>query len=209
MKLHDLSKFIILLFIMFGLAKTNSAQDENNRIGIKGGFTLSNFYVDEVDDQNPRYGIHFGLFGKMPVNRFLAIQPELLFSTKGATYDKSVLVFDWQTQLNMNYVELPLLAVLRLSDNVDVLGGVYGAYLINVSATTTGDTGNDYEELKRDNFQPLDYGLAGGIEFKLDPLILGIRYHYGLNGIGKKGWAEDNLGNAKNSALQLSAGFAF
>ncbi|WP_462282163.1 porin family protein [Salinivirga cyanobacteriivorans] len=209
MKIHSIKRIIILLFLFFGPIFQGFTQDDSKRVGVKGGFNLSNFYVDEVDDQNPRYGIHFGLFGKIPVNKFLAFQPELLFSTKGATYNMSFLAFDWETQLNMNYVELPLLAVIRLSDNVDVLGGVYGAYLLNVSASTDGETGENYEELDRDNFQPLDFGLAGGIEFKLNPLILGVRYHYGLNGIGKEGWAENNLGDAKNSALQLSAGFAF
>jgi len=206
MKLH---KPILLLLLTIGIAGHSLAQDEESRIGIKAGFTLSNFYVDEIDDQNPRYGGHFGLFAKTPVNSLLGFQSELLFSTKGANYDMSFLSYNWETQLNMNYIEVPLMVAIHLGDNVDVLGGVYGGYLLNVSATTSGDTDENYEELERDNFDALDYGLVGGIEFKLNPLIVGIRYHYGLNGIGNEGWANEYLGDAKHSALQLSAGIAF
>lgn len=209
MRLHKLSKSILFILLTIGIAGQSLAQDQESRLGIKGGFTLSNFYVDEIDDQNPRYGGHIGLFAKVPVNSLLGFQSELLFSTKGANYDMSFLSFDWETQLNMNYIEMPLMAAIHLGDNVDVLGGVYGGYLLNVSATTSGDTDENYEELERDNFDALDYGLVGGIEFKLNPLIVGIRYHYGLNGIGNEGWANEYLGDAKHSALQLSAGIAF
>ncbi|MGM0531465.1 MAG: porin family protein [Bacteroidota bacterium] len=200
---------LLITVLMVGINLPSIGQNQSPEIGLKGGLNVSNFYVDEVGDKNPRYGIHLGLRAKMPVTDFLAIQPEFLYSTRGANYDYSILGYDWETQLNMSYLDIPVMGVIDLSNYVSVQGGVYGSSLMGVNATTEGDTGGGYEELEKDNFQNFDYGLAAGIGFNISPITLELRYNYGLQGIGKEGWAEEVLGNPKNSALQLSAGFAF
>lgn len=207
-RLFSKSALLITVLIM-GINLPSIGQKQSPEIGLKGGLNVSNFYENEVDDKNPRYGIHLGLKAKMPVTDFLAIQPEFLYSTRGATYDYSILGYDWETQLNMSYLDIPIMGVIDLSNYVSVQGGVYGSFLMGVNATTEGDTGSGYEELEKDNFQTFDYGLAAGIGFNMSPVTIELRYNYGLQGIGKEGWAREVLGNAKNSVLQLSAGFAF
>src|SRR5688572_30355486 len=60
------------------------AQNQNNaRVGLKGGLNLSNLYVNEADDENARIGWHAGFYAQLFPSEVFTIQPEVNFSTKG------------------------------------------------------------------------------------------------------------------------------
>ena len=68
---------------------TLHAQDNNvnTEFGVKGGFNMSNLTKDDnVDDNNILYGFNAGLYATLPISDFVAIQPEILFTTKGTEY---------------------------------------------------------------------------------------------------------------------------
>ena len=67
----------------------------------------------------------------------------------------------------------------------------------------------DGRELNRDDFNTLDYGLAGGIAFDLSGFQIGARYNYGLREVGKGGIAGGLTNNSKNSVAQVYIGFGF
>ena len=54
------------------------------RAGINGGLNVSNLYIDDLGDENARYGFTIGVFGQGASSETFAIQPELLYSTKGS-----------------------------------------------------------------------------------------------------------------------------
>lgn len=178
------------------------------RAGIKGGMNVSNFTSgDQISDKNARYGFHAGVYGQLFVNEGFAIQPELNYSTKGNKVTTTYSVIDQETKFNLQYIDMPVLAVFKLGNAVEIHAGPYWAYLLGANIDTDGDLGDDFVQLDRKNFDNWDYGLAGGIGFNLGNVQLGARYNYGLNEIAKSEGAKRILGGSKNSVGQIYLAF--
>lgn len=178
------------------------------RAGIKGGLNVSNFTSGEqISDKNARYGFHAGVFGQLFVNEGFAIQPELNYSTKGNKVTTTYSVIDQETKFNLAYIDMPVLAVFKLGNAVEIQAGPYWAYLLSANIDTDGDLGDDFVNLDRKNFDNWDYGLAGGIGFNFGNIQLGARYNYGLNKIANSEGAKRILGGAKNSVGQVYLAF--
>ena len=178
------------------------------KAGIKGGLNVSNFTSGEqISDKNARYGFHAGVFGQLFVNEGFAIQPELNYSTKGNKVTLEYGVIDQETKFNLQYIDMPVLAVFKLGNAVEIQAGPYWAYLLGANIDTDGDLGDGFKDLSRKNFDNWDYGLAGGIGFNFGNVQLGARYNYGLNKIANSEGAKRILGGAKNSAGQIYLAF--
>ncbi len=182
------------------------------KIGVKGGLNLSNFYVDEVDSRNMKPGLNLGLFAKIPVARGFSIQPEILYSSKGSriTYD-NVIFGQGEYNYNLNYIELPLLAVINLGRSFNLHAGGYAAYLTsaNIKEKEAG-INDEVARFNAENFNRFDYGLVGGLGVDVDNFTIGARYNYGLNDIGRSGnLTSTALRNARHSVISLYVGFGF
>jgi len=178
------------------------------RAGIKGGMNISNLITgDQVTDRHVRIGFNAGVYGQLFVNEGFAIQPELLYSTKGNKVVTTYGIIDQETKFNMSYLDMPVLAVFKLGNAVEIHAGPYWSYLLGANIDTDGDLGDDFRELDRSNFDNWDYGLVGGIGFNLGAVQLGARYNYGLNEIAKSEGAKRLLGGAKNSVGQVYVAF--
>src|SRR5690606_1587280 len=113
-------------------------------------------------------------------------------------------------RFNLGYVELPVLAVVSFGA-FSVHAGPYVALLTNANIKNVDDDGDieEIDELDRDDFNTLDYGIAAGLGFDFDAGTIGLRYTHGLNEIGKSGVAGEVTENSKNSVISLYAGFHF
>lgn len=171
--------------------------------GIKGGVNISNLYVKDVNDENARVGFHVGLYGQLFASEVFAIQPEVNYSTKGNKIVTNQGVIDQTTKFNLNYIDVPVLAVFKLGKAVEIHAGPYWAYLVGANIDTEGDLDDGFYEIDRDNFENWDFGLAGGIGFNFGATQLGARYNYGLRDIAKSSGARAMLGNSKNSVGQI------
>ncbi|MGF7217556.1 hypothetical protein GGR92_003730 [Spirosoma lacussanchae] len=178
------------------------------RTGIKGGLNASSLFYDNqgVSNKNERIGFHAGLFAQAPLGEFLAIQPELLYSTKGASADYNLLGFNGRNTFRLNYAELPVLLTFKLGQAVELQAGPYAAYLLNSNVNSNGDFGSGSSAINRDNFNKVDYGIAGGLNIYFGKAFIGARYEQGLQRIANSGAARTLLGNAKNSVGLLSVG---
>lgn len=153
----------------------------------------SNLFIDNENDsgdENWKVGIHAGVFAKIPlVENVLAIQPELLYSSRGSkiAYDDP-LGDDGELRLNFNYLDLPVVAVLNVGP-INVQAGVYGGYLLGANVKTLDEDGDSDEllDLNENEFQQIDFGLVGGVGLDIDHFHLGVRYNYGLQKIGDEG----------------------
>jgi hypothetical protein len=206
---------ISLLFILGMLAVSPAFSQEQNvtRFGVKGGVNFSNFRVDEIADNNIKAGLNLGLFFKMPVSEAVAIQPEILYSSKGSKleYDNFA-QGEGEYRFNFNYLELPVMAVFSIGDNFNIQAGPYVAYLANVNIKDMKEGGSiqGVQDLKESNFNRFDYGLAAGIGGDFNGFNAGIRYNYGLNEVGESGALSGQLlSNSKNSAATVYIGFGF
>lgn len=192
--------FACLTFLFVGISSLSYAQEQ--RMGVKAGLNLSNLYVDDVDDENARIGFNGGLYGQIVSTPTFALQPELLFSTKGSENEYDGII-DQNVKFNLNYLEVPVLAVFKLGNSAEIHAGAYGAYLLNANISYEGDLGNGVEDLDRDHFNSADYGLAAGFGLNFGELQIGTRYNYGLQRIANSDTAEDILGDSKNSVGQI------
>jgi len=174
-------------------------------LGLKGGLTLSNLNFDEVKDDNLRAGYHVGAYLNLPLGDVFAFQPEVNYTTKGATAEYDVLFFNGEYSFNMAYIDVPLMGVLKFGNAAELHFGPYIGFLAGTSFSTEGDFGDGQSALDKDNFRSLDYGLAGGLAFNFNALQLGARYHYGLQKVAKSDEAELFLGDARHSYLQVYA----
>lgn len=190
----------LTVVLLSGLTTSSIAQDR--RMGVKGGLNLSNLYIDDVNDENARVGFHLGVYGQIFSTEAFAIQPELLYTTKGSKTEWDGLI-DQTVKFNLNYLELPVLAVFKLGNAAEIHIGPYVAYLLGANIDTDGDLGGSNQELERDNFNAFDFGLTGGVGLNFGAIQIGARYNYGLSEIADSNAAELIVGDAKNSCAQL------
>lgn len=181
--------------------------------GVKGGLNFSNFRTNDINDSKIRTGYHFGAFVNLPITDGLAFQPEVLYSTKGSTasYDKDFGILGHKkgdVSLKLDYIDVPLLAILKIGDVAEIQFGPYVGFLASSGYEATGDLATS-NELDNNKFKSLDYGLAGGFAINLSVLQLGARYNMGFQKIEDSDTANLLFGDAKNSYLQLFAALRF
>lgn len=191
----------IILFLTTLLSQPLFSQDVSG--GIKGGLTISNLYIDreEINDENARFGFHAGLYSQMMFSEIFGFQPELLFTTKGteAVYDGLI---NQTVQFNLNYLELPLLAVFRPIEILEFHVGPYIGLLLSSDVKYSGTIEGE-SEIDRDNFQTLDYGMALGVAMNFGMIKTGIRYNIGLQKLANSNISNMMLGDGKNSYGQI------
>lgn len=198
----------IVAIMVFSLGATAAMAQ---KVGIKGGANFTNLYVDDVDDENMKIGFDAGLYYRGYVTDNFGIQTEFLFTQKGSELQyHNVLGGSGKYRFNLNYLEVPILAVFKFG-NFNIHAGPYIGFLVGVNIKDVDDDGdiNDIESLDRDDFNTVDTGIAGGIGFDFTGGMIGVRYSYGFQEIGKDEAAVDATANSKNSALQLYLGFDF
>jgi len=201
------NKFLIVILIagFVSVLSTDTALAQYRRAGVKGGLNVSNLYIDEVTDENARYGFNVGVYGQVLASEAAALQLELLYSTKGsrAFYD----TFNEEVKYNLNYLDLPVLAVIKLGKSAEIHLGGYASYLLNANISYSGDIANGSDEIDKDNLKSYDYGLIGGIGFNFGAVQVGARYNYGLVKISDSDAAQAAIGDSKNSFGQLYVAF--
>lgn len=192
--------------LILGLV-TFTTQAQESSFGIKGGLNFSNFFTENVDDENLRTGLHFSLYSKTPlVGEVLFLQTELGYSGKGAKLEGN----NGETELGLDYLELPVLASFSIGDLLYLEAGAYVSYLLNanVSGQTLGGSSFS-DDISTDNFKDFDYGLAVGANTHLAPLVVGVRYYYGLQNIIDNDFASFTGIEARNSTFQAYVAFEF
>jgi hypothetical protein len=195
---------ILTVCIVVGFASCISSEVfAQMRAGVKGGLNVSNLYVDDVDDENARFGFNLGFYGQILSSDVFAIQPELLFSTKGSKIEYGGSFFDQTVKYNLNYLDLPVLAVFKLGESAEIHVGPYVSYLLGANISHDGDLGNGTDEIDRDHLKSFDYGLSGGFGLNFGSMQVGARYNYGLAKLADSDAAELLIGDSKNSVAQL------
>lgn len=163
--------------------------------------------MDNAADENLQAGYHIGAYYNFRVSDVFAIQPEVLFSTKGSeadyTYDLgSFCNIEGNAQIKLDYIDIPVIAVFRIGDGFEFNLGPYFGFLVNTKYKFEG-TVEANGSLDSDSFKNMDYGLVGGFTINISALQIGARYNYGLQKIQDSSFAKTLLGNAKNSYFQI------
>lgn len=196
-----MKKLILSLGLLAGVSVAAQAQT-GVRFGLKAGASLTSVTGEDSEGFANKFGFHGGVVANFAFNDMISIQPEVLYSMKGAKIDGT------SGRFNVNYIDVPVLA--KISTGATGLFFELGPQVgFRASAKIKDDnTSFDAKEIIKD----VDFGYAAGIGFQAasGPMI-GLRYNGGFTNLGK-----DNVGglnvtpsNAKNSAFQLYVGYMF
>jgi len=186
---HSIVLFVFASLFLCATSTSVKAQKTNSQtFGLKGGINFSNLYLEDANDNKMLTGFNVGLFAKLPLSSSLAIQPELYFTTKGAqtTYNSSFI--NGNVQYNFNYLEVPLLFVVNITENFNLHAGPYVSYMLNGKVKNKSNVGStDFDEkINTEDYNKIDAGIAAGAGVDLGAISLGARYTYGLTKVGKE-----------------------
>ena len=204
-----MKKLFLLVVLTTFVSSPLFSQDTDGTAGIRGSFNLTNFYVDNVDDENLKPGFSVGIYYESKLSELISIQPEINYALKGSQITYNNAFFGSGTyRYNFSYVEVPVLANIHLGDALYLSAGPYVGALISVKVKDIDSDGttNSVTQLDRDDFNTFDYGLAAGAGFKFSGGSFGIRYNYGLAEVDS---GDEAVDNGRNSALQFFIGFDF
>jgi len=165
------------------------------RFGLKGGASVANVngdFVDALGDWKSTVGFCGGIFLEFNFGRVLTLQPEVLYTMKGADTGEGKLKFD--------YIEIPVLLKLRLPTG-DVHPFVFAgpAFGFTLKSALEGIELEDFP--KSDYSAVIGGGLQLGRSFHID-----VRYTMGLQ---KLEIPDLELIDIKNGVLSATIGLAF
>jgi len=196
------NRITICLILLASIA----TQAQIVKFGIKGGINYANQTGTDITVNSTTYkseaitNYHFGLVAEFPLGNTFAIQPELLYSTIGANYKQSGMMLYYAgtssiiTDFNnkLGYITIPVLAKINLSKTFSLDLGPQASFLLSKK-----------NDVSINDTKSFDFGAAAGLGIKITKgIFLQGRYVVGLSEVSTNA-------KAKNSVLQVSAGFFF
>ena len=177
-------------------------------LGVKAGINLASQSTgsDDGDDAGLKSlrGIVAGVFATLPVTSWLDVQPEVLYSVKGSSFEDTGI----RSDVLVDYLEVPLLARFSIRGGrigYYVAGGPFTAFRMRARTRTVFPGATEEIDIG-DEVQRLDYGLAagGGVEF--GALVVDGRYTHGLKDVDKD--TSDSI-KVTNRSVSITLGFRF
>lgn len=182
----------LLLAAFLFMATSTAIHAQLLKIGVKAGVNFASQTGDAFPEQNiDKDGItsfHAGLVAEVKLLEKFSIQPELLYSTQGATYKNAVSEF----KNELGYLSIPVMAKIYLTKSFSLEVGPQASFLLSEK--------NDFDVKNAETF---DFALNAGLGLKItESIFVQGRYGIGLTEASK-------TADIKNSVVQLSAGFMF
>jgi hypothetical protein len=187
-----MKKIILTAVVIF--AASLSLQAQLVKLGIKAGLNYANQTGSDINITGANYdneaitSYHAGFIAEIKLTEGFAVQPELLYSTQGATYKNAVEEF----QNKLGYLSIPVLAKFSLNKSISLDLGPQASFLLS--------------ERKNVNFkesETFEFGAVGGLTLNITKSIfIQGRYILGLTEATQDA-------TVKNSLVQVSAGFKF
>ncbi len=225
-----------IVLVMACSLLAGSAAAQKISLGIKGGLNLSKPWgvdiVEETGDSSlnlaRKPGLVVGAVLCSEVNKYLSIQPEVLFSVKGKLIVQESMYSEMIEAVTLYYLEIPILFKLTIPAG----GAVPNFYVGPAVAFRTGmdgyaksgtrriDLPDEYIRELEKNTHSVDFCLAmgGGVDLVAGPgsFVVDIRYTLGFVKIAKLpeeaeyyGISEEDLSPEKNSVVSIMIGYVF
>jgi len=179
---------VLLLALSFGM------QAQLVRFGIKGGINYANQSGTNITINSGNYdteaitSYHAGLVAEIKLLDSFSIQPELLYSTQGATYKYAATEF----KNELGYLSIPVLAKINLNKVFSLELGPQASFLLSERNNFSVNDANTF-----------DFAIVGGLSLNITKhFFIQGRYGLGLTDASKDA-------EVKNSVVQVSAGIMF
>ncbi len=186
-------KKTILSIALFSIT-TFVVQAQSVKFGVKAGLNYANEIGTNISIDSKDYNTeaitsyHAGLVAEIGLFKGLSFQPELLYSTQGATY-KNV---SQEIKNELGYISIPAVLKIDLNKTFSLELGPQASFLLSEK--------NNFDAKDSNTF---DFAAVGGLGLKITKsLFLQARYVLGLTEMSKDA-------QTKNSVVQVSAGILF
>lgn len=183
-----------ILFTVLLVAISINMQAQLVKFGIKGGVNYANQNGSNITVNGDNYqtdaitSYHAGLIAEIKLIDSFSIQPELLYSTQGASYKNATEEF----RNELGYLSIPVLAKINLNKFVSLELGPQASFLLSER--------NNFDVKDANTF---DFAVVGGLGLNITKnLFIQGRYGLGLTDASKDA-------QVKNSVVQVSAGIKF
>jgi hypothetical protein len=182
------------------------ANAQEVKFGVKAGLNMASLSGgDAYYSYGSKAGFHVGGLAEIKINDKFSVQPEVLYSLKGADFNYGFGgAFGLATdKLNLSYIDVPVMVKFYPIERLSAELGPNVAFLM--SAKRVQNTTIDV----KDNFNSIDFGMNIGAGYELKQgIMFQLRYNLGLADISKTATGATNVTD-KNSVFQVSAGYKF
>ena len=165
--------------------------------GLKGGLNLANqdFEADGFSvSPDGRTAFHVGAFLNVMLSDNVGLQPEVLFSAQGSTFESPSPGIE-DSERNFNYINIPILLRYQVVEVLSLHVGPQIGFLLNAEV-------DDQDVI--DQVKGSDFSLAFGAQIDLPAgFVGGARYSLGISDIND---TPDDF-ELKNNNFQIYIGF--
>jgi hypothetical protein len=173
----------LIVLALLGTESTATAQGVSG--GITGGVNFATLSFDPNQDEfdfGTRTGMVLGGFVTFPLGQHAAIQPEGLFSQKGASGEE----LGVKATIKLDYIEVPVLFVYSSAppggSGFQLFGGPSAAFKVNSKATATFE-GESVDQEFDEEIKDFDFGVVFGAGVSFGKFSVNGRYNLGLTDI--------------------------
>lgn len=205
-----MKKLLMLFSVLFLFSMMTFAQMQ---LGLKAGLNIANIGGSDADNLvgqslDSKTGFSGGVFFAYQFNNLFAIQPEVYYSMKGATYTES----GAELTVSLDYIEIPLLLKLIIPlEGSKIRPSIFAGPAIGFNTTHKMKVEYNGQTVEMDipDTKSTDFSLVfgGGLSFMAGKNELGvdIRYILGLSTIDNSSDPYD----LKNNVINFNAYFGF
>ena len=181
-----MKKIILTLAVVFAFGYANA---QKAKFGVKGGLNIATLTGD-VEDASSLIGFQIGGFAEIKISEKFSIQPELMYSSQGASSDLG-------GDLKLDYINIPVMAKFYVAKSFSLEAGPQIGFLVSAKA--------DGEDVK-DFVSSTDFGFNFGAGYDFtEKLSAGLRYNLGLSNVDDS----DSGDSIKNAVISITLGYKF
>lgn len=220
----------LLILLLIGYGIVYAQEDEPFQFGVKIGGNLysTSMNVEDVADKKLKVGYQVGLTAEYAFTENFYLQSGVFFVTKGVKIKgktgNSENEKSYSQSINLQYLQLPLLATFKLEMDTDIKAyfgvGPYIAYGIGGKSNTTNryvdptraDEGDNLNSFGDNRMKELDFGFKYNVGLEFEKFLFEWGYDFGLMNIERKNSKINSLLNNKhfkNKGISLSVGYKF
>lgn len=184
----------LLSLFAFAFLATTLLNAQSFSIGARAGLNLAKETASGGSGSvslNTRTSFLLGGYATILFNDNLGLQPELFYSSLGATSGSDV--------EKLNYISLPIFFRYNVNENVHFLLGPQISILMSAKDKVGGTTTD-----VKGNFNSTDLGIVPGVGVDFGKFNAGLRYALGLSNIAKNAPSGYSL---KNNVFQIVVGY--
>ncbi|MFB9292073.1 porin family protein [Persicitalea jodogahamensis] len=219
--MNKINRFHLVSILMLFTASFATAQNRNFKIGIKAGTNLSSLSGDEVvssadpsiriGDKSTRLtGFVGGVFFRLGNSVF--IQPEVLLSQKGGTFNVFRSAGNSQEEVKVRFTNLdvPVLLGIRIGEVLRINAGPIASLRLSENGGLRDALNEVGATSVEDNFRQAALGYQVGVGFDIGNINLDLRYEGNASNIIDTNTASSSFNSQlkrKNNLFQATVGF--